>query len=293
MMSEQAKLKHSYTLLINHRLSELLSTPSLPQGELFEAAKYSLLAPGKRLRPLFVLSILKGYSTSLEMGLDPACAIEMIHTYSLIHDDLPCMDNDDLRRGRPTLHKVYPEGLAVLTGDFLLTYAFEVLSMSKKITLMQKLDLIKILSKRSGAKGMIGGQVVDLASEGQSIGWDTLHFMHLHKTAALFTACFEFGAVICDAPKNDRLLLMECGQALGVAFQIIDDLIDGPLEGKSSDLTKEKATSVSMLGMQKAEEKARLLIEQATLGIKKLSTPNPFLEGLIQDLYSYIPKVRS
>lgn len=285
-MSETLSLKQSYTSVINHRLNELLDFKQLPQKELFEAAKYSLLAPGKRLRPLFVLSILHGYGTPLQIGIDPACAIEMIHTYSLIHDDLPCMDNDDLRRGRPTLHKVYPEGLAVLTGDFLLTYAFEILASSKKLSNTQKIDLISVLSKRAGAAGMIGGQVVDLASEGQSIGWDTLHFMHLHKTAALFTACLEFGGILCDAPKADKSLLQNCGKALGVAFQVIDDLIEEPM---GSDFAKGKATTVTMLGAQKAEEKAKLLLNEALSFASNLSKPCPLLEVLIKELYGMIP----
>lgn len=288
-MNDTLQLKKTYVSVINHRLSELLHTGHLPQKELFEAAKYSLLGPGKRLRPLFVLSILSGYGIPIHLAVDPACAIEMVHTYSLIHDDLPCMDNDDLRRGRPTLHKVYPEGLAVLVGDFLLTYAFEILSSAPKISQAQKLDLVNILAKRAGAKGMIGGQVVDLASEGQSIGWDTLHFMHLHKTAALFTACLEFGGILCTVPKVDQESLRSCGQALGVAFQVIDDLLEEPLGEESSDLIKEKATTVSMLGAQMAEEKAKLLLDEALLSAKKLSKQCPLLEALIKDLYRYLP----
>ncbi|PCI92499.1 farnesyltranstransferase [Candidatus Aerophobetes bacterium] len=290
-MSDAKLLKQTYVSLINHRLNELVDFKPLPQKELFEAAKYSLLAPCKRLRPLFVLSILHGYGTPLQLGLDPACAIEMIHTYSLIHDDLPCMDNDDLRRGRPSLHKVYPEGLAVLAGDFLLTYAFEIITTSAKLSNSQKLDLITILSKRSGAKGMIGGQVVDLASEGQSIGWDTLHFMHLHKTAALFTACLEFGGILADVPKVDRAALLSCGRALGVAFQVIDDLLDEPSQKMGSDFAKEKATTVSMLGIQKSEEKAKLLLDEAFSSAKKLSKQCSLLNALIKELYSYIPSL--
>lgn len=285
-------LKLHYFTIINQRLDELTLIKELPQKELFEAARYSLLGPGKRLRPLLTLSILHGYNIPIKVGLDPACAIELIHTYSLIHDDLPCMDNDDLRRGRPTLHKVFPEGLAVLAGDFLLTFAFDLLANAHSLSSKQKIDLIHSLSKRAGAHGMIGGQVVDLISEGTSINWETLHFMHLHKTAALFTSSLEFGAILAQVNEDDLKTLQHCGKALGVAFQVIDDLLDGyPQEGAvCSDHLNHKATTVTILGQHKAEEILKRLLEEAIKESHKLSTPCPLLEFLIKELFEAIPQ---
>jgi geranylgeranyl diphosphate synthase type II len=286
-------LKTHFITLINQRLDELVPLRDLPQKNLFEAARYSLLGPGKRIRPFLVLSILQGYQISIKLGLDPACALECIHTYSLIHDDLPCMDNDDFRRGRPTLHKVFPEGLAVLAGDFLLTLAFEILSSIPHLSMKQKLDLIHVLSKRAGSHGMIGGQVVDLASEGLSISWETLHFMHVHKTAAMFTCCLEFGGIIAQVNEADLKTLQQCGKALGVAFQVIDDLIDDySQEGSvcSSDTLNQKATTVSILGRHKAEEIAKKLLEEALKECHKLSHPCPLLEISIKELVEHIPQ---
>lgn len=279
-------LKDSLIDLVNTRLDELAPVKTGPQQRLFEAARYSLLGSGKRIRPLLVLSVLQGFNVPMKLGLDPACAIELVHTYSLIHDDLPCMDNDDLRRGRPTLHKVYPEGLAVLAGDFLLTYAFEVICQSTQLLAKQKLDLILSLSKRSGAHGMIGGQVVDIASEGVEIDWEMLHFMHLHKTAALFTSCLEFGGIVCQVNSSDLTILQNCGKALGVAYQVIDDIID---EIHSSDRDLKKATTITVLGKNRAEELAHMLIEEALKEAKQLTLPCHLLVALIKEIYSYLP----
>lgn len=280
-------LKTQYLSIINQRLDELVPLKEVPQKELFEAARYSLLGPGKRLRPLLALSILHGYHIPIKIGLDSACALECIHTYSLIHDDLPCMDNDDLRRGRPTLHKVFPEGLAVLAGDFLLTFAFDIISNTPNLSSKQRLDLIHSLSRRAGSHGIIGGQVVDLASEGTSIDWETLHFMHLHKTAAIFICCLEFGAILSQVNDEDLKTLQHCGKALGVAFQVIDDLLDDySQEGViCSDITNKKATTVSMLGRHKAEEIAKRLLDEALKEARSLTMPCPLLEDLIKKLY--------
>ena len=164
--------------LIESRLRHLIPAIDAPHALLFEAARYSLLSSAKRLRPLLVLSVLEDFDKPVEWGLDPACALEMVHTYSLIHDDLPCMDNDDLRRGKPTLHKIYGQGQAVLTGDYLLTHSFHVITTAPHLNPATKIELIKLLSERAGGNGMIGGQVVDLLSEGKKIDRDTLNFMY-------------------------------------------------------------------------------------------------------------------
>lgn len=284
-------LKEQYLALIHHRLDALVPLYDTPQKELFEAARYSLLGPGKRLRPLLVLSVLQGYHIPAHLGLDAACAIECVHTYSFIHDDLPCMDNDDLRRGRSTLHKVFPEGLAVLTGDFLLTYAFEILSHAPDLSSQQKLELIRSLAQRSGSHGMIGGQVVDIASEGHAMSWETLHFMHVHKTAALFISCLEFGAIIANLSEEDTKHLQRCAQAFGIAFQVIDDLHDHH-DDLHFNPKYSKANTVSVLGRHKAEEIARKLLDEALKHTHMLSMPCSFLEELIKELFAYFPSLK-
>lgn len=203
--------------------------PPVKDHLLFSAARYSLFGPGKRLRPLIVVLTAESFGADPELALYPACALEMVHTYSLIHDDLPCMDDDDLRRGRPTLHKVYPEGHAVLTGDFLLTFAFEVLCRSPQLNADQKLDLIRSLSLGSGEKGMIGGQVDDIAWAQSNHQPNLPEFaqMQAKKTAALFMTALEMGAIVAGIEETDRCILLQIGQNIGLAFQFADDLADG------------------------------------------------------------------
>jgi geranylgeranyl diphosphate synthase, type II len=277
--------------LINQTLNSLVrEMPSTLHGELFQAARYSLLSGGKRLRPLLTLATSEIYDVPIEKVLYPACALEMVHTYSLIHDDLPCMDNDDLRRGKPTLHKVYPEGHAVLTGDFLLTYAFEVLSISPHLTEKQKIDLVRCMAIHSGAQGMIGGQVVDLSSTGTTISEETLLFIHLCKTASMIIASLEFGGIIAEAPEEDRTLLTSVGQKLGIAFQIIDDILD--VTGSKEDLGKkpgsdrlnDKTTAVTLFGLEKAQKEAEELFSSAMHSLTHLSGSSAALQLLAQSL---------
>ncbi len=240
---------------INERLKELLPKREGLHFLLFEGAHYSLMLPGKRLRPLLLLSILKDYNIPIERGLDVACALEMIHTYSLIHDDLPCMDDDDLRRGKPSLHKVYGEGQAILVGDFLLTYAFEILA-----TCGVSQEITAIIAKAAGGHGMIGGQLVDILFERKKIDWNILQFMYLGKTAALFSAAFECGAFLSGTPLKEQKALKKCGELYGVAFQMQDDILDVTSDtstlGKpaKSDIAKEKSNCITLFGMEKAAE---------------------------------------
>ena len=239
--------------LINDRLKELLPKREGIEFLLFEGAHYSLMLPAKRLRPLFFLNGLKDYSIPLAKGIDIACAIEMIHTYSLIHDDLPCMDDDDLRRGKPSLHKVYGEAQAVLVGDFLLTYAFEVLA-----SCGAPREVVQTIAKASGGHGMIGGQLVDILFEGKEIDWDILKFMYLGKTAALFAASLECAAIISNAPLNERNGLKQCGEYFGIAFQMEDDILNVTSDIKTlgkpigTDKKKNKSNCISLFGKEKA-----------------------------------------
>ncbi len=250
--------------LIDEHLDTLIPLKKGPHSLLYEAARYSLLLPGKRLRPLFLLKVLEDYNLPVERGLDAACALEMIHTYSLIHDDLPCMDDDDLRRGKPTLHKVYGEGQAVLTGDFLLTHAFEVLAQSGL-----PVELITIIAKAAGGEGMIGGQVVDILTEGKESNWDTLLFMYLGKTAALFSAALECGAVISNASFDEQMALRNAGKYFGIAYQIRDDILDVTSDEKTlgkptfSDLANGKSNCLTLFGREKAELLASSFREKA------------------------------
>lgn len=249
--------------LINERLETLVPLKEGPHSLLYEAARYSLLLPGKRLRPLLLLSVLQDHDIPIEAGLDAACALEMIHTYSLIHDDLPCMDDDDLRRGKPTLHKIYGEGQAVLTGDFLLTHAFQILAQS---ALPQQ--VIAIIAEAAGGDGMIGGQVVDLLTEGRETNWDTLLFMYLGKTAALFSAALEAGAVIADLPYSTQMALRNAGKYFGIAYQITDDILDVTSNEETlgkpigSDEKNHKSNCITLFGLEKAKELAESFHEK-------------------------------
>lgn len=272
--------------LLSEKLDSLIQEkPFMYHNPLFQAARYSLLSTGKRMRPLLLLATGAIYEIPIEKSLIPACTLEMVHTYSLIHDDLPCMDDDDLRRGRPSLHKVYPEGHALLTGNFLLTYAFQLLCETPLLTDKQKLKLINTLAKSAGSEGMIGGQVVDLATEGKKIDWETLEFMHLGKTAALIIAAFEMGGIIGEAPKKDMLALHTAGKYLGLAFQIQDDLQDHE-QLKSSDLKKKKATSLTFLGPDKSKHMADQFFTLALKSLENLSRPAPILYDLVKTLIS-------
>jgi geranylgeranyl pyrophosphate synthase len=264
--------------------SEQLHSP------LLQAARYSLLAPAKRLRPLLILAVVESYGKPIDHALIPASAIEMIHTYSLIHDDLPCMDDDDLRRGKPTLHKVYPEWHALLTGDYLLTYAFEILSEAPFLNAEQKIALIRSIAFHAGAQGMIGGQMIDLLFEGQPVNWPILEQMHLGKTAGLIISALECGGIIAQAPDKDIACLKKAGNAVGIAFQLIDDILDTTgLEeelGKpiGSDRAKNKPTAVSILGIENAQSKAHLLLKTAQESLNALSHPSPLLHTLFEQM---------
>jgi geranylgeranyl diphosphate synthase type II len=252
-----------------------------------EAMRYSLLAGGKRLRPILSLMSCELFSGNEEEVLPFACCIEMIHTYSLIHDDLPAMDNDDLRRGKPTNHKVYGEGYAVLAGDALLNHAFE--TMTGLAVRNPKLEYIKamdIICRSSGVSGMIGGQCIDLYSENKSIDIDTLKRMHAKKTGALITASLAVGAILSDADEVDINNIMEFGNIIGLAFQVADDILDvsGSEEklGKSinQDVKFHKSNFISIYGLEKSKEIAGRLIEEAKMKLKIYGSKGYYLAEL-------------
>jgi geranylgeranyl diphosphate synthase type II len=207
---------------IEETLSKLIPSTSPFFPSLYEGGRYTLLAPGKRIRPLLTLAAAEMFEKeACQSALVPACSLELIHTYSLIHDDLPCMDNDDFRRGLPTLHRVYSEGHAVLIGDYLLTRAFEVLSQAPNLSDRQKILLIQKLAYAAGDKGMIGGQIMDIE------GSKEIEEMHARKTAALFCVAIEFGGIVAEASPHELTLLHSFGRQFGLLFQTVDDLLDG------------------------------------------------------------------
>ncbi len=249
--------------------------PEQPE-KLREAMRYSLLAGGKRLRPILCLAACELTGGDSEKAIPTAVAIEMIHTMSLIHDDLPAMDNDDLRRGSPTNHKVYGDAIAILAGDALLTRAFEMVSLrTKGVSAERLLRVVGELSLVSGAPGLVGGQVVDLECEGKDVDLNTLEYIHIHKTGALLKASVICGAIIGGA--NDELLeaLRIYAKSIGLAFQIIDDILDvtsssevlGKTAGK--DLIADKTTYPKLLGLEKSRDRANELVQRA----KKVLNP--------------------
>ena len=261
--------------LVEEKLNQLVSVEeSTPHASLYQAARYALFTGGKRLRPILTLAACQAVGGDEEKALLPACALEMIHTYSLIHDDLPCMDNDDYRRGKPTLHRAFPEGLALLAGDFLLTKAFETLSETPDLHASLKLKLIQILARKSGGDGMIGGQVIDIDSNQQQFNLSSLENMHQMKTGALIQAAVEFGALVGEASDEIVEKLSLFGRKIGLAFQVIDDVIDvispDQKHGKRSDVENHKTTYVTLLGIDGAKATAERLMAEAVQIIKRL-----------------------
>jgi geranylgeranyl diphosphate synthase type II len=262
---------------INKRLSSLFLEENKPHKILYDAINYSLNSKAKRLRPLLTCLICEAYSFDLDIAIDAAIAIELIHTYSLIHDDLPSMDDDDIRRGKLTLHKKYSEWLAILSGDALLTYSFELISNIENLSDNKKIKLINTLSKYSGKDHLIAGQVVDIQSENKKIDFETLKFMHINKTSSLFICSSLFGAILSNASKKDSEILKNFACNLGLAFQIKDDILDIESTkeelGKDikSDQKKNKSTAVSILGIDKAKKLKDDLLNQILSDLNFLS----------------------
>ena len=256
-----ASFSTKYKQLVEGYLRDSVSELSSP-SILKEAMLYSLEAGGKRIRPLLLFATIEAFGKKGEIGLEAAAAIEMIHTYSLIHDDLPSMDNDDLRRGKPTNHKVFGEAHAILAGDALLTYSFQVISKasSEQIPVEVKLQLIMELAKASGAEGMVGGQVADMDGEGKSLNLEELEYIHIHKTGKLLAYSVVAGALIAGANDQQIDKFSSFAHHLGLAFQIRDDILD--LEGDEeiigkkvgSDEQNNKSTYPSLLTLEGARQ---------------------------------------
>ena len=264
------------------------------QKTIMQAMNYSLSAGGKRLRPILTLESCKAVGGNEEDAIPFAMAIEMIHTYSLIHDDLPALDNDDLRRGKPTNHKVFGEAMATLAGDSLLNYAYEIMLSSSlnKENSKKYLKAIYEIAKHAGIYGMIGGQVVDVESENKIIDKDKLDFIHLNKTAAMIVGCMRAGAIIGDASEEELEKITKYSENIGLSFQIVDDILDivGDEEklGKpiGSDIENHKSTYPSLIGLDKSKKVATDLIKEAKDSIRKISGESRFLEDLADYIIS-------
>ncbi|MBA3603914.1 MAG: polyprenyl synthetase family protein [Parachlamydiaceae bacterium] len=265
-----------YSTLIEHHLENLIHVSNMPYRQLFSAARYSVLGGGKRLRPILVLATVQALGGSIQHALSAASAVELVHTYSLIHDDLPCMDDDDFRRNKPSLHKAFSEAHAVLTGDYLLSYAFELLANDPHLQPEQKVKLVSLLAKGCGGNGMIGGQIMDIEAEGIAVDQATLECIHHHKTGALITASIAMGATVANGSEADMKALCSYGNDLGLAFQVMDDIIDvrSSLQkhGKavSSDVINNKTTYVTLFGREKAESIAHQLGDSAKNHLKSV-----------------------
>lgn len=271
---------------IESYLNTIVVDAALPYQSLLKAARYSLLAGGKRLRPILALAAAEAFGCDDARGVRSACALEMVHTYSLIHDDLPCMDDDDLRRGVPTLHKVFPEAQAVLAGDYLLTYAFEILATDPLLDNSQKLKLIATLAKAAGAEGMIGGQIMDIEAEGKKINLDTMRLLHQAKTGAMLSCATAFGGILANVDDRTLQSLKDYGDEIGLAFQIIDDILDVTETTESlgktaaSDITNDKATYVTLMGLEQARAAAGDCIRRAKACIAPLPLQTTTLQQL-------------
>ena len=238
----------------------LPSEDNIPE-EIFKAIRYSVFAGGKRIRPILCLAAVEALGGDIAQALPVACALELIHTYSLIHDDLPAMDNDDYRRGKPTSHKVFGEAIAILAGDALLTEAFNLLSRAEKVRLPaeRRLAVIQVIAQSAGITGMVGGQTLDLLAEKTKPDLDSLNDIHRRKTGALIVASVKSGAIICGASERKVQALTDYGMNIGLAFQIADDILnvegDSILMGKNtgSDAARGKVTYPSIIGLGEAK----------------------------------------
>ncbi|SMP48465.1 polyprenyl synthetase family protein [Anoxynatronum buryatiense] len=290
-MEWRDQLNH-YIEMINHSLREYTNIGDERNHLVVEAMQYSLFAGGKRLRPVLTLAVTEMLNGTVEKAMPYACALEMIHTYSLIHDDLPAMDNDDFRRGKPTNHKIFGDGVAILAGDGLLNLAYEI--MLQDLLLKKNPDsfirAMKCIGNAAGVRGMIGGQTADLINEGKSVTAETLTYIHQQKTGALLSASLTAGAYAAEADEQTASELAAAGHALGMAFQIQDDLLD--LDGSAeelgkpigSDLRNNKATFPSLYGIDDSRKQVKSLTNKTLATFKSYGESSEFLQSLARYL---------
>ncbi len=273
--------------LVDAELERRLPSIELPPSTLHDSIRYSVLAPGKRIRPILVVAAAEAVGGAPEDVLPTACALELIHVFSLIHDDLPCMDDDDYRRGRLTNHKVYGDAMAMLSGDALLAMAFELMALNvATVDAARIVPAIRMVARAAGTAGMVGGQVVDIQSEGKPIGPDELEFIHLHKTAALLSASVCVGGLLSGATPEEQASFARYGRSIGLAFQIADDILDvvGDQDkiGKpvGSDEGHDKATYPKLFGLEESRRRAHAEVANALEALEGFGPAAEPLRGI-------------
>jgi len=283
-IEKEAAIAQDYLATVSVEAEKLFDKHLPPVADrpqrLHEAMRYSMFAGGKRLRPALVKATFDMFGGKGEQVHYAMSALEMIHTFSLIHDDLPCIDNDDFRRGKPTSHKQFGEATAVMAGDALCVLAFELMGKTGNAR------AIEVLAHLLSTYGLIGGEMIDIECEGKTVDLETVDYIHYHKTAALIEAALQVGAMLAGAPEKDIQVIREYGRAIGLAFQIVDDILDivSTTEelGKDagSDVEKGKATYPSVVGLEKSREKARELYEQSVRVLDSLSCDTSILRAM-------------
>jgi len=271
---------------VDRALDRFLPKANVAPATIHKAMRYSLFAGGKRLRPILCLAAAEACGGKVSAALPYACAMECIHTYSLIHDDLPSMDNDDLRRGRPTCHKVFGDAIAILAGDALLTIAFEIATRARPVLRYDIGAIFREITEAAGSRKLIAGQVADLEAEGRRLSRAEVRSIHEHKTAALLTTSVRLGAMSGNATAKQLRAVTVFGRALGLAFQVIDDILDvtqtSEKLGKSAgkDLAAQKATYPAVIGLEKSRTEARRLTTQAHRALESLGERAGVLRAL-------------
>ena len=273
---------------VDEALERSLPPESAPPETVHKAMRYSVFAGGKRLRPVLVIAGAEAVGGAMDDVMPTACAMELIHTYSLVHDDLPAMDDDDFRRGRPTSHKVFGDAMAILAGDGLLTLAFRLLAENLRPGMDGRVlrDVLVEVAEAAGTGGMVGGQVADLEAEGRQVTPEALDYIHLHKTAALIRASIRSGAALCGATPAQLQALAVAGTSLGLAFQIVDDILDvtGTTEqlGKTAgkDQAQQKATYPAVHGLAASRARAEALMAEALGALQPFGPPAEPLRAL-------------
>jgi geranylgeranyl diphosphate synthase type II len=275
---------------VDRALDRFLPKASTPPATIHKAMRYSLFAGGKRLRPILCLAAAEACGGKIGAALPLACAIECIHTYSLVHDDLPSMDNDDLRRGRATCHKVFGDGIAILAGDALLTIAFEIAAHSQGTKRYDLREIFREIAVAAGSQKLIAGQVADLEAEGRRINRTQLRYIHENKTAALLTASVRLGAMAANASTKQLRAITAFGRALGLAFQVIDDILDvtqtSEKLGKSAgkDVAAKKATYPAVIGLEKSRAEANRLTSRADAALANFGRSADWLREIAKHL---------
>jgi geranylgeranyl diphosphate synthase type II len=275
-------------IIVEAALENVLPESEGPEARVVEAMRYSLFAGGKRFRPILCLAAAEAVGEEIEAAMPAACALEMIHTYSLIHDDLPAMDDDELRRGKPTSHVVFGEAIAILAGDGLLTEAFVLLSDYHTLLPERALKLIGVIARAASYRGMVGGQVVDMLSQNKPANLETVQQMHSRKTAALISAAAESGALAGRGSDDQVEALARYGRAIGLAFQIADDILD--IEGDTavlgktagSDVARGKLTYPAVAGLEGSRQRARELVKDALVALESFDQKADPLRSLAE-----------